>query len=364
MNRFSLPAPLRAPLLAIGLLLVAAFPTSAPAATVSVFVMETGFRFLDYEAGAGEINQVEPSVTEDGTVTIHDSGAVILAEAGCSSVDEHTAKCPRISGAATLWLGDLGDSLFSAVDVIGDVYGGAGADTLTTCARCGVQLFGEGGNDRLIGKGGVLLGGSGDDILTGRSLWGESGNDVLNGGGRGDLLDGGAGNDVITAGRGLDDIYPGDGDDTVDAGPGGRDRLLYRDVHGPVIVDLRTGVATGAGTDTFTGVESVLGSERGDLLIGDKNANGLGGGEGSDVIRGGAGADKLSGGDGNDVLKGEYGNDFLIGGLGWDRLFAGPGDDFVRSLDGRRDRVRGQRGHDRARVDRGLDSVRGVEKLL
>lgn len=81
---------------------------------------------------------------------------------------------------------------------------------------------------------------------------------------------------------------------------------------GPMIVDLRTGVATGAGTDTFAGVESVLGSVRGDLLIGDTKANGLGGGEGSDVIRGGAGADR--------PLRRR-----------WKRPFAGPGDDFLRS---------------------------------
>jgi Ca2+-binding RTX toxin-like protein len=363
MNRFSLLAPLRAPLLALGLLLVAVFPPNAPAASVSVFVMETGFRSLDYEADAGEVNQVEASITADGTVTIHDSGAVILAETGCFSVDEHTVECPNISSLATLFLGDLDDTFISAGGLVGQVSGGAGGDSLFGCPQCAVDLFGDGGDDRLTG-GGQQFGGAGDDILTGRLLSGDGGNDVLRGGGRGDLLDGGAGNDVITAGKGLDDIYPGGGDDTVDAGPGARDRLLYRDVPGPMIVDLRTGVATGAGTDTFAGVESVLGSGRGDLLIGDKKANGLGGGEGSDVIRGGAGADRVSGGDGNDLLKGEYGKDFLIGGRGWDRLVAGPGDDFLRSRDGRRDRVRGQRGHDRARVDRGLDSVRGVEKLI
>jgi Ca2+-binding RTX toxin-like protein len=325
--------------------------------------METGFRTMDYEADAGEINQVEPSVAEDGTVTIHDSGAVIVAEAGCFSIDEHTARCPHISAFAILSLGDLDDTLSSAEGFIAEVYGGAGADTLTDCARCGGSLYGGSGDDRLTGKRGLLFGESGDDILTGRIVEGNRGNDVLNGSGRGDLLDGGVGNDVITAHSGSDRILPGSGDDVVDGGLGD-DRLSYSYERAPIVADLRTGVVTGAGTDTFIGVEGVLGSRRGDVLIGDENANVLGGGKGWDIIHGGTGADRLSGGAGNDVLKGENENDFLLGGLGWDRLFAGPGDDFVRSRDGRRDRVRGQRGHDRARVDRGLDSVRGVETLL
>ena len=169
---------------------------------------------------------------------------------------------------------------------------------------------------------------------------------------------------------------PGDGNDTVDAGAGDHDRINYN-LPGPVTVNLRTGIATGAGTDTITGAEDVWGSKRGDLLIGDRNANLLNGREGPDVIRGGAGADRLFGGarnlrgadkvyggPGDDMLDGANGNDFLAGGLGLDTLLAGRKDDVLRSRDGERDIVNGQRGHDRARVDRGLDSVRGVEKLL
>ena len=79
---------------------------------------------------------------------------------------------------------------------------------------------------------------------------------------------------------------------------------------------------------------------------------------------GGPGGDRLFAGSGNDVAKGEEGSDLLVGGLGSDRLVAGPGDDLLRSRDSRRDVVRGQLGQDRARVDRGLDSVRGVERLF
>jgi Ca2+-binding RTX toxin-like protein len=108
------------------------------------------------------------------------------------------------------------------------------------------------------------------------------------------------------------------------------------------------------------------------------------GGRGDDLIRGGRGADRLYGGDrvfdrayispriadtlyggpGDDLLEGAQGNDILCGGPGMDTLFGGRGDDLLRSRDDERDIVRGHRGYDRARVDRGLDSVRGVEKLI
>lgn len=386
MHRFFVPASLRAILFAIGLLFLAAFPTNALAATASVEVDSFGNSFLTYFAGAGEANQVEAS-TEGEIVMIHDSGAVIVAEAGCLSVDAHTVTCTK-SGGGILTLGDLADSL-SVMDSLGDysVEGDAGPDALSSCVLCGGTLEGEGGNDS----------------LTGRRLVGGPGSDTLNGGPRSDFLDGGRGNDTITAGGGSDGIFPGGGDDAVDGGVGD-DHLLYWNVLGPMTVNLRTGLATGAGMDTISGVEGVTGSGRGDLLIGDEKANGLGGLEGPDVIRGGAGADHLNGGAqtrhgadrlyggagndslwgengndllvgglgsdrlfagrGDDVLTGEEGNDVLVAGFGWDRLFAGRGDDLLRSRDGRGDRVRGQQGQDRARVDRGLDFVRGVEKLL
>ena len=340
---------------------------------------------LIYQAAASEANQVEASVLGNSTVTIRDLGAVVIAGAGCVSVDGNTVECGDIDDAF-LMLGDLNDTLswadqgFAALELLVEVQGGAGADTLGFCARCPGFIKGQEGNDRLSGP--TLYGGNGDDVLGGddlltvRRFAGGAGDDVLSGSDRFDVLNGGSGNDSITAAGGSDNIFPGDGNDTVDAGAGDHDRINYN-LPGPVTVNLRTGIATGAGTDTITGAEDVWGSKRGDLLIGDRNANLLNGREGPDVIRGGAGADRLFGGarnlrgadkvyggPGDDMLDGANGNDFLAGGLGLDTLLAGRGDDVLRSRDGERDIVNGQRGHDRARVDRGLDAVRGVEKLL
>ena len=75
-----------------------------------------------------------------------------------------------------------------------------------------LELYGNGGND-------TLIGGAGDDILDGgtgfNTLEGGAGDDILDGGyGYGDTLDGGAGDDIIYAGK-YSTIDGGSGYDTV-----------------------------------------------------------------------------------------------------------------------------------------------------
>jgi len=53
------------------------------------------------------------------------------------------------------------------------------------------------------------------------------------------------------------------------------------------------------GTDTFTGMEHVIGSEFNDLIVGSATGNFLHGNNGSDTLRGGGGDDTLDGGDPN-----------------------------------------------------------------
>ena len=79
-----------------------------------------------------------------------------------------------------------------------EIYGTAGADTLTAPAGGG-HVFGGGGNDTLIGLSGgdVLVGGAGDDVLNGGL-----GNDTLAGGSGNDWIDGGSGADHRACGRG------------------------------------------------------------------------------------------------------------------------------------------------------------------
>ena len=74
-------------------------------------------------------------------------------------------------------------------------------------------------------------------------------------------------------------------------------------------------------------------------------------------------ADYLVGGPGNDVIDGGAGNDLIAGGGGRDVLNGGPGNDTFYAQDGQRDVIDGGPGRDRAFVDKGLDSVRGVERI-
>jgi Ca2+-binding RTX toxin-like protein len=81
---------------------------------------------------------------------------------------------------------------------------------------------------------------------------------------------------------------------------------------------------------------------------------------GNDLLTGTPGRDIICARGGNDTLVGAAGADVLIGGRGADLLRGGRGRDVLYARDGRRDRVNGGRGLDRARVD-ARDRKRSVE---
>jgi Ca2+-binding RTX toxin-like protein len=103
-----------------------------------------------------------------------------------------------------------------------------------------------------------------------------------------------------------------------------------------VVVDLTAGEAVGDGVDSLTEIQNVRGSAFDDRIVGNGQANTLRGGDGRDVITGAGGRDLLEGGNDADTLE---------------------------ARDGRRDRVFGGPGRDRARVDR-RDVRRSIAVLL
>src|SRR5262249_8491611 len=91
------------------------------------------------------------------------------------------------------------------------------------------------------------------------------------------------------------------GNDTITGN--GNTQIQFTNATAGVNVNLSTGVATGdasVGTDTFTGVNNVLGSNFNDTITGKAASETLNGNAGNDTIAGGGGADILSGGAGND----------------------------------------------------------------
>ena len=174
-----------------------------------------------------------------------------------------------------------------------------------------------------------LIGGAGDDVLTGNgvvnALSGGAGADVLDGRDLGDSLDGGAAADTVlyssgggvsvnlatgsaTGAQGADTLslienavgspgsdllVSGPGDNSLDGGAG-NDTASFGLSSQPVVASLVSGIATGDAptADALAGVENLEGTDFGDTLTGNGDANALSGGDGNDTLTGNAGADR------------------------------------------------------------------------
>jgi Ca2+-binding RTX toxin-like protein len=126
-----------------------------------------------------------------------------------------------------------------------------------------------------------------------------------------DLIYGRDGNDIIFGEDGNDIIFGEDGNDIINGGEG-RDTSNYSTSTSLVKVNLINGTATsGIYEDTLVGIETIIGSDYADILLGDSGVNRLTGGKGNDLIFGDAGNDIIYGDDGSDILDGGTGTDIL-----------------------------------------------------
>jgi hypothetical protein len=285
-------------------------------------------RSLVYEAAAGEANETTISRVA-GRFVITDRGAMISAEAPCTSIGPSEAACSASGVRFVRVLAHDFDDVIVATDV---------------------------GETAI-----YALGGAGDDTI---------GSGVSD-----DLLSGGPGDDTLAAGAGRDFLDGGQGADMLRGGPE-TDYADYSRRANALRIDL-DGRADdgepGEGDNVHTDVEGVVAGTGDDLLVGNGKHNVFNGSGGDDTIRGradqdvvfgGAGNDRLSGGMGVDWLNGESGDDVLVGGPRSDALFAHSGRDRIFARDGVADAViDGGPGRDRACVDQGLDKPAGVEVL-
>jgi Ca2+-binding RTX toxin-like protein len=203
--------------------------------------------------------------------------------------------------------------------------GGAGNDTLTG-GTGNDRGYGFSGNDTINGDAGndVLDGGYGDDIMSGGDdndlVFGNVGNDVVSGNAGNDTVTGGYGNDTVSGGDGDDLLISGNGVDVVDGGANtlvttnflttfftGGDTLSYADALTGIGFDLdASGLGTGSAlTDTWTGIEHVIGSKFKDTLFASDTINGR--------IAGGAGNDTITAGTADELMLGDEGSDILVG---------------------------------------------------
>ncbi|XXK32646.1 Ig-like domain-containing protein [Rhodobacteraceae bacterium nBUS_24] len=134
--------------------------------------------------------------------------------------------------------------------------------------------------------------------------------------------------EYITGAAGSDVIMAMGGDNRIDGGTG-RDMVSYEDADRGIDLDLfLTGAQdTGVSTDTLRNVESVMGTDYGDVIDGNGRDNTIHGMDGDDVLDGGLGDDVLSGGYGDDIIDGGLGDDVVQGGAGADTLTGGLGAD-------------------------------------
>ncbi|HEX9180216.1 MAG TPA: calcium-binding protein, partial [Burkholderiales bacterium] len=128
-------------------------------------------------------------------------------------------------------------------------------------------------------------------IINGTNL-----NDTLNGTATDDQIFGLAGNDTISGDLGNDLIDGGAGDDFMD-GELGVDTLSYASASAGVTVSLAIKTAQntgGAGIDTFSNFENLIGSAFNDVLTGGGENNVIEGGAGNDIMDGAGGTDAAS----------------------------------------------------------------------
>ena len=198
-----------------------------------------------------------------------------------------------------------------------------------------INIFGYGGNDRLgvIGtsKPVAIYGGLGndqivtsDEITIGAKLYGEDGNDTLVGGGRNGELYGGKGDDtyrLASLQTQINKVFENEneGTDTLELA-----QMLTSVNLNLSTTDLQNVYAKGTlKLNSGSTFENAVGGTGNDTLIGNSLDNALTGNKGHDVLVGNSGADELLGGAGRDILIGGNGLDTLDGDEDDDILIAG-----------------------------------------
>ncbi len=418
---------LGAVLWAMGLLLA---PGAAQAGTAFTI---PGSPVIVYEAAAGESNDLEVAVGGSGVVFAENDIAATLGPAGeCLPAGPKQVTCPLITDppgpAGPIPISLIQASLLDGSDelvatsnpLFFQVFGGAGADTLT--AGIGPQSL-DGGPDAdtliaVAAGGDSFIGGTGTDLVnlsaragairigvpsatdsvaTAERVIGGSADDVFRLSPAGERIEGGGGTDSVTyEDRGAtvavtadpdgvaDDGAPGEGDNLIsienlrggsgndvlggttgtnilNGGPG-VDTATYAGRVEPITADLDDVANDGAGSenDLLQGFESLTGGSGNDFLTGSPAPNTLSGGPGNDV---------LDAGDGTDTLLGDAGNDQLIGGSGVDGYAGGEGDDNLTAFDGLAESLDCGGGTDGAAVDvadtlANCENVRRLDEVL
>ncbi len=153
--------------------------------------------------------------------------------------------------------------------------------------------------------------------FTHEKIIGSSGVNRITTGLRDDYLIGGAGNDILTGGANY---------------ALGGDWVGYEN-NDAVTANLTTGTGTASssseGTDTLINIENIRTAGGNDIITGSTDNNAIDAGAGNDTISGGNGNDVLAGKAGNDTINGDANDDKISGGTGVDTLNGGNDADVI-----------------------------------
>lgn len=233
------------------------------------------------------------------------------------------------------------------------IVGGLGNDTLTG-GHLNDIIYGNEGNDTIKGSGGydILFGDSGrvaDEFISSR-IRESDGADDIDGGDDDDIVIGAGGSDILRGGEGTDLIL----------GDGGRFNYTETGDH----IDVAALLPTAYEPEPINGVppsdpdkiSSDIDAVEDAVLEKIRAANlGLGG---NDMIFGDGGNDLVLGGTGDDVIEGNDGDDVLLGGKGFDDIMGGNDDDAIFGGD-QADRLAGNDGDDVMAGGAGNDHMHG-----
>ena len=195
-------------------------------------------------------------------------------------------------GADTLY-GYAGNDTYVLGASTDGVVDTAGNDTITSTISRNLGSYAA--IENLILLGNANINGIGNALAN--RIYGNAGNNILDGQGGADILYGYAGNDTYVLGNSTDGVVDTAGIDTITS-------TISRNLASYAAIE----------NLTLTGLAAVNGYGNGlaNTITGNGAANSLDGAGGNDRVLGGAGNDRINGGLGNDILTGGTGLDTFI----------------------------------------------------
>ena len=243
---------------------------------------------LNGEAGDDRyIFDIDSQLGEDKIIELSNAGTDEL-----SFTESVSAVLVNLSQTATQTVNSNLKLILSAGNVLENVRGGSGNDTLTGNSLVN-RILGHTGGDTLFGGVGV------------DTLFGEGGNDTLHGQDGSDTLVGGTEDDSYM----FVNATSAESDTVIEKLNEGRDFLDFGAVTSNLNLSLSVGTSQPVHSlralilNGASAIENARGGSGNDTLTGNSLNNTLDGREGNDTLNGAGGDDSLSGGIGNDIYN-------------------------------------------------------------